>query len=398
MKTLYINLFTFFSLFFLSWSSPVLISNFGFNYDMSAAISDNGYAIIVWTNHENSNSMTEFSFFDGESWSLNEKISDQSIQILPNCGVDGKGNVLVAWVSLDENNDKSIVIKEKLLNQPWNEIFNSKINLSNYFLDLKTNINGQSVVTWVNRETHDIQVFSYTIGDTDYNLDTIVTTPNEKYCLSIEMDMYGNSLLTWIEDETMIVYSAHKLVNDSDWSKPEAVYFEGENFELKLNMNPNGNAVLCWYNFKDFKCMAAIYENQKWQTPVALTLDSVTQLNPKAFEDYYVISWLNINTGNIEALRNISNIWQKPVILSTTSEIQDNNTFDPTAFYLSWIDMSTGNVMLSEYPRDQNVIPSFILYEFNNDNPMTLTSNNLALCFWQTIIDSQYQIMTSVNQ
>jgi hypothetical protein len=183
-------------------------------YDPSAAIDDNGNALIVWYQSDGSDNQVFISEYRNGSWdhpdSLSDNISpDGNHAFRPEVAMDNNGNALIVWYQWD--NSKYQVFMSEYRGGAWDHPADLSDNISPNGEDgfdpkLAMDNNGNALIVWYQSDGLRNQIFKseYRGGSWTHPAglsDNISPDGQDAYDPSTAIDDNGNALVVWYQSD-----------------------------------------------------------------------------------------------------------------------------------------------------------------------------------------------------
>lgn len=386
----------------LSWVTPITISGGGSNYAPYVDANDSGKILVVWTNDNYPNSLTQGSFFDGSTWSSPETINGTGSHVGSIAKIDSLGNAVVLWECII-GNERLIVSAQKPVGYGWGSpVTLSTSNLSSSVC-LGMNPNGEVIAGWIDLENSNIQVATLSFGGS-WSSVTTVASDSEAYfgTLQLGIDDSGNGVLVWGDYNTGILYSSQTSGGlNSSWSTPAAITSSGINISPIITVTPLGNAIAAWTDIETYEVSASIYESGAWESPVQVSDTYAAYQTVAASEIDYFIAWNDLSSGGTNAAVTVSGIWDTPFSLSNNYYEQDDapqSSFNSGTYFTAWTNCMTGEINVADYPLDNSSpYPVVISNGDLNFNPVIGSSATTTAVAWVKLIDADYVIQVNTN-
>jgi hypothetical protein len=384
----------------LSWTKPLTISGDGNNFDPNVALNDYGMASIVWTSGIYPDLNIQSSFFDGLYWSPFSIVSNLGTACSPTSVLDASGNTLVAY-ELIEGDKRKILITSKEIDGEWEVPSTLSISSFNTCASLATNKYGQIIAGWIDKENNRIQITTQVFGKKWSDIETISSSKENQENLSLAIDASGNSIAVWEESHSGSIFVSQTLDGfNSTWTKQQALSKDGVNTLPTLSLDSSGNALIAWVNNEHLEINGSIFQNNSWETPQVFSKNLAAYPLACVRGKNYFISWLDLTSGSIKAVRNVSGTWEEPVNLSEKNEVNNfDHSKEPNSFITAWADQETGEITSIEFPASGEPTNPLIISDTDlSVSPKTASSEVMTVTTWEAILDAEHVIQVNIKE
>jgi len=395
-----INIFISCSILFLniSWTAPLTISAGGVNCDPFIFVNDEGFAAVAWVNGNYPDLKTQISFYYDLEWTTFNTINNRGTQVSPVCGMDSIGNSVVAWESIDETG-RTIVSTQKGKETDWEALKTLSTSNLNSSLSLAINSYGETIIGWIDQENDIIQIVTLKTGSGWSDINTISTSGGRKSNLQLGIDNYGNGITLWEESNDGTLYSSQTYNGlTSIWSEPFMLNSQVSNSSPLLSLNNLGNAIATWTNLDMSEAIASIYENGIWNAPTKLSNNYSGCPLAIATGSDYIVSWKDLESDNMQGIKNISGSWGNLVDLSYVTPETDPSQSYSNSLFTVWNDPFTNDMYVSEYPQNGPTLsPTVISSEDMNVSPKIKSSITISILACESIVGADHVIKVNVK-
>jgi len=280
------------------WSFPADLSdniNPGWEdaSDAQVAMDDNGNAIIVWEQYDESNDQNQIfkAEYRNGQWSfpadLTDNISpDGTSTLAPQVAMDDNGNAIIVWYQYDGSNEQ--IFKAEYHNGQWTFPADLTDNISPDGTgasdpQVAMDDNGNAIIVWHQSDGNNYQIFKaeYRNGQWTFPADlTDYISPDGSFASlpQVAMDDNGNAIIVWHQSDgnNWQIFKAE--YRNGQWTFPADL---ADNISLDetyvgaplMAMDDNGNAIIVWYQYdgSNDQIFKSEYRNGQWTNPADLT-------------------------------------------------------------------------------------------------------------------------------
>jgi hypothetical protein len=386
-------------IFFLSWTTPTILSDTETCSSPTVAENDNGNAVVVWMSGSYPDIDIKASIYDGSTWSAPSIISSSQTNVSPTCGIDNLGNIVVAWELIDGSN-RYILSTQKPAASNWESPVTHSSSNFNTNISLKSNSDGEIIAAWVDQENNYILIKTLVFGSSWGSTSIVSSSGGYRGSVQVGIDSTGNCVVIWEDyDAADLYFSKTTSGFDTSWSTPAAITTSGTNTEPSFKLDSSGNGIIAWTDIDTYDIMACLYESGAWGSNASLsTSDGAYPSAATSGTDYFV-SWNDLTSGDVIANITISGIWDTAFFLTSTSFIDNpQSSFNTGRFYATWADLYTGEANVVEYPigGPLSSIGTMSSGELNLF-PQISSSLSITIAAWEVINGTDHVIQVNVN-
>jgi hypothetical protein len=387
------------SLVFLSWTTPITISDTVNSSLPYAAENDNGDAVIVWMSGTYPDIDIKVSTYDGSIWSTATTISTGQTNVSPSCAIDDLGNIIVAWELIDGSNRTILSVQKPRLSL-WDSpltISNANYNTS---ISLKSNADGEFLAAWIDQENNYILTKTIVFGSSWESTTIVSSSGGYRGNVQSGIDSTGNCVVIWEDYDAADLYTSGTTSGfGTSWSTPAVITTSGTNTEPNFKLSLSGNGIIAWTDIDTYEIKASIYESGTWGSNEILSTSHGAYPSAATSGTDYFVSWSDLTSGDVAANITISGVWDTAFFLTSTSfKDTTSSSFNTGRFYTAWTDLFTGEADVIEYPiggpaSSVEIISSGELNLF----PQISSSSSITVAAWEAINGSDHIIQVNVN-
>ena len=280
-----------------AWTHPAglsdNISNDGPDSEYAqVAMSDNGEAIIVWSQRDGSAVRQIFkSEYRGGTWthpaSLTENISpDGQDAFYPQVAMDDSGNAIIAWMQSDGTADQAFMSEYR--SGTWTHPADLTDSFSPDGQDTQIprvamDNDGKAVIVWAQHDGSEEQIYlsesrSGTWSHPADLTDTISTSGGEAEFPRLSMDDDGNTVVVWHQHDGVSNQIFMSEYRGGAWTHPadlsDSISPDGTDAQYThVTLSDHGNAVATWHQFEGSQnaIFKSEYHDGAWTHPANLT-------------------------------------------------------------------------------------------------------------------------------
>lgn len=382
----------------LSWTGVSTISDTGTNFSPYCTTNNSENSVVVWVKGSYPDLSVQLSLYDGTSWSSPLKISGLETAVSPVAAIDLSGNIVVAWESINESS-RSIIVREKPADSNWNSPLTLSNSNYNSCLSLGMNSNGEVIIGWIDFQNNFVKTSNQNFGNSWTSTEIISSDSGYKGNLQLGIDSSGNSIAMWENFDNGNIFSSHTSNGlNSAWSMPQELTAGGTNTSLNLAVDPSGNAIAAWTNIDSSAIVAAIFENDTWQTPSILSNDYSGYPSVAISTEQYFVSWNDLNFGSVVGSITIEGNWEPPFSISLNyPNDAPKSSFRAGIFYTAWTDLITGEINVGDSLESSTPTPVIISNGNLNLGTDISSSTTITSAAWESIVDVDHIIQVNLD-
>ncbi|HPB30472.1 MAG TPA: hypothetical protein PLB62_03355 [Candidatus Sumerlaeota bacterium] len=318
------------------WVHPISLSNNislagGHAFVPRVAMDDNGNAIIVWRQDTGTGWHIFKSEYRNGVWthpgSLNDHISpDGEISNDPQVAMDNNGNALIVWCEKDDTNYQ--IFKSEYRNGTWTHPASFSDNISPGEQDARypqvaMDDNGNALIVWEQHNGTDSQIFMSEYRRSAWShptllKDSISLQGENAHYPQVTMDDNGNALIVWEQNDGTAKQIFMSEYRGGGWTHPASlsdnISPDGQDAETpQTAINNAGRAIIVWEQNDGTakQIFMSEYGKHGWSHPLTLSdnisPDGRNAIAPQASMD---------NSGNIIVVWNQSDGFNSQVFVS----------------------------------------------------------------------------------
>ena len=283
-----------------SWTDP---SNLADNlspdgqdaFSPQVAISDNGEAVVVWTQSDGSNIQIFRSEYRNGSWTdpadLMDNISPDGERAgYPEVALGDNGDAVIVWQQIDGATDQ--IFRSEYRDGSWSDPTSLTDNISPDGQDafepqVAMNDNGDAVIVWYQSDGMSQQVFrsEYRNGswtDPASLMDNISPDGQTAFSPQVALSDNGDAVIVWYQSDGSNDQTFRSEYRDGSWIDPSSlsdnISPDGKSASnSQVAMNGNGDAIIVWYQSDgaNLQIFRSEYRSGTWRDPSSL-LDNIS--------------------------------------------------------------------------------------------------------------------------
>lgn len=268
-----------------SWSSPQIISQTGVNNRTpQIAIDDLGHATAVW---RSGNTVQTASSSDyGASWSSTQTLS-AGFALDPEVAINPLGNAIIIWREISG----SVRIKVSYSSDfgaTWSPGMFISTSAS-FSPQIVLDSTGNAIAVWQQSGAFStiVRAYSSNYGVTWSSISTISEATNNSEFPQITLDESGNSVAIWRQQTNDSVQTAYSSDYGVSWSSVQTLSNIGETVQdPRIAMNSSGNVIALWRQLNSFPNydIQASYSSDygaTWSSPSAVSDTGESAIRPR---------------------------------------------------------------------------------------------------------------------
>jgi uncharacterized protein CbrC (UPF0167 family) len=310
-----------------AWIVPAITDSISPNttgYFPRVAMDNNGNAIVVWAQDDGMFSQVYKAEFRNGTWTypvdVNDNISPNTFGVSnPRVAMSDNGDALIVWTQSDGSFTQ--VFKAEYRNGAWTNPTNQQDNISpnNENADgvsVAMDSDGNALIAWSQSDSNLPQIFKaeYRNGSWTYpiNLSDNVSVENQIASnANVAISDSGDAMIVWQQFTGVNVHLFKSEYHNGAWTHPTTInqYFTpdgGNAFNPSIAMSNQGNAVISWTQFDGdaLQIFKAQYQNGSWIYPANLgdniSTDFYVADNSRVVmnNNAIVIAWIGFDGSN----------------------------------------------------------------------------------------------------
>jgi uncharacterized protein YheU (UPF0270 family) len=259
------------------------------------AISDNGEAVVVWTQSDGSNIQIFRSEYRNGSWTdpadLMDNISPDGERAgYPEVALGDNGDAVIVWQQIDGATDQ--IFRSEYRDGSWSDPTSLTDNISPDGQDafepqVAMNDNGDAVIVWYQSDGMSQQVFrsEYRNGswtDPASLMDNISPDGQTAFSPQVALSDNGDAVIVWYQSDGSNDQTFRSEYRDGSWIDPSSlsdnISPDGKSASnSQVAMNGNGDAIIVWYQSDgaNLQIFRSEYRSGTWRDPSSL-LDNIS--------------------------------------------------------------------------------------------------------------------------
>jgi uncharacterized protein YpmB len=276
-----------------SWTNPASLTDNNSPDGSSAyypnvAMGNNGNAIIVWHQSNGTNEQIFKSEYRGGVWdhpsSLSDYISPNGQDAYnPQVAMDNNGNAIIVWYQHDESNIYQI-FKSEYRDGLWHYPSSLSDHISPdgqhaWYPQVAMDSNGNAIIVWYQSDGTNLQIFKSEYREGAWHnsaslssntstarqqlvakegvtiiFDSVIISPNGQDATfpQVAMDNKGNAIIVWSQSDGAVYQIFKSEYRNGAWINPSSladnISPDGQSaFYPQVAMDNNGNAIIVWY-------------------------------------------------------------------------------------------------------------------------------------------------------
>lgn len=400
-KCIFTNILTLLPALIFGWSTVTTISDTGINYDPFVKINSSNEAIAVWTKGSYPDLSVQAALYDGSSWSSATDISGTEGTFLsPKAAIDGSGNIVVVWESIDGGN-RSVMAITKPAASGWGSPTTLSASNTNQFTGVAMNASGEAIAAWVDTTNDKIQVATLTFGGSWSSATDATSGGGYKGNLQVGIDSSGNGFLLWEEltnEDIAVTWTTGGF--ESSWASPATLASTGTNTSPSLSVDNGGTAIATWTELDNGDIRVSLYSSNSWTSAATISDAYSAYSQAVASGSNNFDSWLNYDIGTVQSARYVSSSWGSPVNVSDTETVNDLPVCSVSSgtSVTAWTDLLTGEIKAAEYATTGSpTSPTVISNQDLSVTPMLTSSSTATIAIWKAYVDMDHVIQVNIN-
>lgn len=223
---------------------------------------EDGDVILTWISEEQKKQRIEASHKkQNSSWSLPESISNKETEIFENyCFVNETGDLFVAWLAKNKNNESFVHVAEKLQDKPWNLnqkwILGSKFRLCDIAMDSIGNLTSiGKKEPFPPTENVAIATFTKSPAQIEQKID-IRPLGKDVYSISackMAINKNGAGYAFWCQSSLKNrLLMCQRIINNRLFSEPEIICsLNGFLFDIEVALNEKEDIIIAFEDSED---------------------------------------------------------------------------------------------------------------------------------------------------
>lgn len=294
-------------------SDPISVDNDNDAYDPVVAMSNDGTAVIAWTQYDDSYDRIYYMEYRDDEWSTPAPISPTGQNARdPDVAMDDSGNAVIAWTQSDGSYSQIYVADYNLTDQDtWtapDSLADDNVSVDGYNTNGNVSVavdDGHAVIAYTQHDGSNYRVYTVDFDVTDadawtkpddLSADALSLAGQHAYNPDVAMDN-GVVLLAWEQSDgsdAQIYTADYNLTEDDDWTKPASLaddHISANGYDAyspKLAMG-GGQAVIVFYqtNEDGYDMIYAYeYRDSDWSSePKLLSPNMVDMWDPEVAMD-----------------------------------------------------------------------------------------------------------------
>jgi len=285
-----------------SWSSPQIISQTGVNNQTPQIAMDTlGHAVAVWRSGNTVQTVSSSDY--GATWSSPQTLS-AGFALDPEVVINSLGNAIIVWREISG----SVRIKVSYSSDygtTWSPgVFIS--STSSFSPKIVLDSTGNAIAVWQQSGAFSTIVRSYSsnAGVSWSPALTISEATNNSEFPQITLDENGNSVALWRQQTNDTVQTAYSSDYGVSWSSVQTLSNIGETVQdPRIAMNSSGNVIALWRqlnSFPDYDIQATYSSDfgASWSSPSAISDTGESAIRPRiAINDSLAIAVFQQSVG-----------------------------------------------------------------------------------------------------